>query len=110
MVDDGIQRIIDFIKKIEDGDLEYTANAMAAQYAIAKDTILGTLSKDKSRLGDELSLALSKFRSSKDSNVILGFEFIDECLLWINRAYATKSVKPSEGIFRKYRDATQEIA
>ncbi len=102
------KRIESFIQKIDDGDLEFTSNATLAKYGFQKEGILGTKTTGLSTLSDELADCLATYRSGILSDDVISSRMLDNCLKWINHAYMSKSVKPSEGIFRKYRESQAE--
>ncbi len=107
--EEAVNRVKIFIQKIEDGDLEFTQNATDAKFGIPTSSIIyGNRTKDRTSLSDELARCLATFRSNVFSDDNVSSMMINDCLTWINQAYMTRSVKPSEGIFRKYNESLEE--
>jgi len=112
--DDRIKRIEEFIRKMDDHEIEFTVNA-GVKYAIDEQNALGqTKQKVTGTLSDHLSRALEMYESAKNLPDNAGYgitkEFkIGDAILWINRAETTSAVKPSDKIYSEYKKALETI-
>jgi hypothetical protein len=79
-----------------------TPEARKILFGYEQKTIFGTTEKAGGIFYDLLSKALTNYQSLGHEG-----EFIftlQDALLWVNRAYSSGVVKPSEGVFIKYSD------
>lgn len=114
MIDERTKRIDEFIRKMDQHEIEFTANA-SVEYGIEGKNTLGQSKREiTGTLSDHLSRALQSYQDTKPLehdriSQALHFTNTSQAILWINRAETIGAVKASDSIFTKYADSVKEL-
>ena|SRR3989338_11126261 len=110
---DAIQRIDKFIKQLDDHDIILESHKLGKSYGYYQKTksLFGYKDQYVGTFPEMISKHLAFYQQTKDATDDSTFKVlaIDNALYWINLAYSNNIVNPSDGIFRKYDEALDNI-
>lgn len=109
---EAIQRIDKFIKQLDDHDIILELHKLGKNWGYYQETkgFLGYKKQYVGSFAELLAKRLATYQQAKtSSDSWLRTLAIDEALYWINQVYAWSIVKPSDGLFRRYEDALEQI-